>query len=173
MTCPNNSMSMGFPDLDGHRLKPWFKHQIQDKQLRAFSQFRVELNVMKQHCFHYRFDHLRACTTYSAINTCVNSTGRGGMLLFFHTDRWRKCRAPGTGHFTFIELKGATGKWIENKLHHPHWNDEAAMSTSHKSLISQPCIFRCNYMYLRQRMRLRAMNFSGFPINSMLLYITV
>lgn len=82
----------------------------------------------------------------------------------------RKCRAPGTVHFTFIELKGATGKWIENKLYHPHWNDKAAMSTSHKSLISQPYIFRCNYSCatrcLRQRVRMRDINFSAVPINS-------
>lgn len=127
---------------------------------------------MKQHCFHYRSDHLRACTTYSPINIRVNSICKRGMLLFFHTDRWRKCRAPGTGHFTFIELKGATGKWIENKLHHPHWNDKAAMSTSHKSLISQPYIFPCNYSCaarrVRQRVRSREINFLAVPINSML-----
>lgn len=128
---------------------------------------------MKQHCFHYSSDHLCACTTYSPINIRVNSI----CSLFFHTARWRKCRAPGTGHFTFIELKGATGKWIENKLHHSHWNDKAAMSTSHKSLISQPYIFPCNYSCaarrVRQRVRSREINFSAVPINSMLLCIPV
>jgi len=135
-------------------------------------------DIMKQHCFHYRSDSFCVCTHHlESYKYIVNSICKRSMLLFLQSDWWRKCRPPGTGHFTFIELKGATGKWIENKLYHPHWNDKAALSTSHKSLISQPYIFPCNYSCanhcLRKRVRLREINFSALLINSMLLNITI